>query len=110
VSKEEDSQVSEMAAGMLQVYLEWTEHQFRLLGKSEQEAGDLSFDMIAGLQGTILLSAGFHSRPLFERTLERMEHWITTRKPKGGTHSSPDAEPPSCHTCPAALKERKLGN
>ena len=72
----EDTQLVTMAIRMLQTYLDWTEEQFEHLGKDEQEAKDLAFDMVAWFQGSILLSAGFRSPQLLERKLERMEMWI----------------------------------
>jgi hypothetical protein len=64
------------AVRMLQSYLDWTEQQFRQMGKDKQEAKDLAFDMIAWFQGSILLSASFRSPELLERKLQRMEQWI----------------------------------
>lgn len=74
----EDTQLAQLATGMLQAYLDWTEKQFRQLGKDEQEAKDLSFDMISWFQGSILLSAGFRSQALLERKLQRMEQWVNS--------------------------------
>ena len=75
IGKEETPLVT-MALGMLQTYLDWTKEQFEHLGKDEQEAKDLAFDMIAWFQGSILLSANFRSPQMLERKLERMERWI----------------------------------
>ena len=76
IDKEEDTKLVDQAAGMLQSYLEWTEKQFRQLGKDEQEAKDLSIDMIGWFQGTFLLAASFRSPELMDRKLQRMEEWI----------------------------------
>lgn len=72
----EDMPLADKAVHMLQSYLDWTEQQFRQMGKDEQEAKDLAFDMIAWFQGAILLSASFHAPELLERKLQRMEQWI----------------------------------
>lgn len=72
----EETPLANIAVRMLQTYLDWTEQQFLQLGKGEQEAKDLAFDMIAWLQGSILLSASFRSPALLERKLQRMEPWI----------------------------------
>jgi TetR/AcrR family transcriptional regulator, transcriptional repressor for nem operon len=72
----EDMPLMNSAVRMLQSYLDWTEQQFRQMGKDEQEAKDLAFDMIAWFQGSILLSASFRAPELLERKLQRMELWI----------------------------------
>ena len=72
----EDSQLARIAARILQVYLDWAEKQFLLLGKAEQEARDLAFDLISTLQGTYVLTASFRSPELLERKLQRLETWI----------------------------------
>src|SRR5712692_7073087 len=72
----EDGQLTHVAAQIFQVYLDWTETQFRLLGKDEQEAKDLAIDLISSLQGTYVLTASFRSPELLERKLQRLEMWI----------------------------------
>ncbi len=74
----EDDQLANVAAQIFQVYLDWTEMQFRLLGKDEQEAKDLAIDLISSLQGTYVLTASFRSPELLERKLQRLEMWIRT--------------------------------
>ncbi len=72
----EDGQLVNVAAQIFQVYLDWTETQFRLLGKDEQEAKDLAIDLISSLQGTYVLTASFRSPELLERKLQRLARWI----------------------------------
>src|ERR1700693_464850 len=74
----EDGQLVNVAAQIFQVYLDWTETQFRLLGKDEQETRDLAIDLISSLQGTYVLTAIFRSPELLERKLQRLEMWIRT--------------------------------
>ena len=74
----EDGQMVNVAAQIFEVYLDWTETQFRLLGKDEQEAKDLAIDLISSLQGTYVLTAIFRSPELLERKLQRLEMWIRT--------------------------------
>src|SRR5438552_6163055 len=50
----EDGQPATAAALLLQTCLDWTEMQFRLLGKDEEEAKDSAVDLIASMQGTFL--------------------------------------------------------
>jgi len=74
----EDDQLANVAAQIFQVYLDWTETQFRLQGSDEQEAKDLAIDLISSLQGTYVLTASFRSPELLERKLQRLEMWIRT--------------------------------
>ena len=74
----EESQLADMAAQIFQVYLDWAETQFLLLGKNEPEAGDLAIDLISSLQGTYVLTASFRSPELLERKLQQLEMWIRT--------------------------------
>lgn len=74
----EETQLVNKAAQMLQIYINWTEKQFRQMEKDEQEAKNLAFDMIAWLQGSILISASFRSPQSLEQTIQRMEQWINS--------------------------------
>lgn len=72
----DENQMLRIAARLLQVYLDWAARQFHHLGKNEQEADDLAFDLIASLQGIYLLSNSFRSPELLERKLQRLEAWV----------------------------------
>ncbi len=72
----DENQLAAIAARLFQIYLDWTETQFHLLGKTEQEANDLAIDLISSLQGTYLLTNSFRSSALLERKLQRLEAWI----------------------------------
>lgn len=74
----DESQLATIAAQLFQVYLDWAETQFRQLGKDEQEAKDLAVDLIASLQGALLLTNSFRTPELLERKLQRLETWIRT--------------------------------
>ena len=74
----EDDQPATTAALLLQAYLDWTERQFRLLGKDEEEAKDFAIDLISSLQGTFVLTSGFRSPELLKRKLQRLETWLRT--------------------------------
>ena len=74
----EEGQLAHVAAQIFQVYLDWAETQFLLLGKTEPEARDLAVDLISSLQGTYVLTASFRSPALLERKLQRLEMWIRT--------------------------------
>lgn len=72
----EESALATAAAGLLQVYLDWVQRQFRLLGKTEQEAHELALDLIASLQGAFLLTNCFRAPEPLECTLRRLERGI----------------------------------
>ncbi len=72
----DDNQLARIASQLLQVFLDWIEVQFRLLGKTTQEAHDGAIDLISSLQGIFLLTNSFLSSSLLERKLQRMETWI----------------------------------
>jgi TetR/AcrR family transcriptional regulator, transcriptional repressor for nem operon len=74
----EGKEPASTAARLFQVYLDWTQKQFRLLGKDEETAQDLALDLISALQGTFLLTNSFQSTQLLERKLRRLESWLST--------------------------------
>lgn len=75
LNKEENA-LSTAAASLFQVYLDWVQAQFRLLGKAEQEAEDRAIDLVASLQGTFLLTNCFRAPALLECQMERLEQGI----------------------------------
>ena len=77
LDKDENS-LTHIASSLFQVYLDWTEEQFRQLGKNEQEAKDLAVDLISSLQGIYILTNSFRSPDLLERKLQRLETWLHT--------------------------------
>jgi len=79
----DESPQTQAAADLLHAYLAWAEQQFRLLGSNADEAKDLALDFIGSLQGTLLLSASFHSAELLDHRLRRLETWIETRGGNG---------------------------
>mgnify|MGYP001369289069 CR=1 FL=1 len=74
----EGGQPAKLASQLFHTYLDWSETQFRLLGKDEQEAKDGALDLISSLQGTFLLTNSFHSGELLERKLQRLAIWLRT--------------------------------
>ena len=72
----DENQLPTAAAQLFQAYLDWAEQQFRLLGKDEREAKDLALDLIALLQGSLLLAASFRSPELLEQRLQRLQTWL----------------------------------
>lgn len=72
----ENNQLARVMAQIFQVYLDWAEKHFLLLGKGEQEARDLAIDLISSLQGSYVLTASFRSPEMLERKVQRLESWI----------------------------------
>ncbi len=61
-------------ARLMRVPLEWTEAQFRLMGRTD--ARDLAFDLIASYEGTALLTNTFRDPELLTREARRLARWI----------------------------------
>ncbi len=74
----DDTQLAHIASRLFQVYRDWSEAQFRQLGKNEQDANDLAVDLISSLQGIYMLTNSFRSPELLERKLQRLEKWVST--------------------------------
>ena len=72
----ESNQLASTASRIFQIYLDWAQKQFLLLGKDEETAQDYALDLISSLQGTFLLTNSFHSTELLERKLQRLENWL----------------------------------
>ncbi len=60
---------------LLGTYLDWAERQFRALGQGA-ESGPLARDLIASLQGTLLLAHAMRSRTLLKERLLRLERSV----------------------------------
>jgi TetR/AcrR family transcriptional repressor of nem operon len=67
-----DPDLAAEAAELLRLYLDWAERQYRLLGKGDA-AADLAAELIASLQGTILLTYALHDPALLTRHVGRLE-------------------------------------
>ncbi len=67
-----DAPLAKAAARLLAVYIEWAEEQFRALGCGRQ-ARWLAADLVAAIQGTLLVAHTMRSRELLARQLRRVE-------------------------------------
>jgi TetR/AcrR family transcriptional regulator, transcriptional repressor for nem operon len=65
-----------LAAELVRVPLDWTERQFRAMGR--QDARDLAIQMIARYQGTALLANTFRDPDLMAAEGRRVAEWIGT--------------------------------
>jgi TetR/AcrR family transcriptional regulator, transcriptional repressor for nem operon len=72
--------LAEHTATILRLQLDWFEHQFRALGRGEQARTDAT-DLLAALQGALLLSHTFRSPELMATKLDRIDAWLDTLSP-----------------------------
>jgi AcrR family transcriptional regulator len=63
------------SARLLGVYVDWAEIQFRELGAG-RESRALATDLVAMVQGTLLLAHTMRSHRLLSRQLRRVERWL----------------------------------
>jgi AcrR family transcriptional regulator len=76
------------ASRLLGAYVDWAAEQFRALGCGPQESRDLARDLIAAIQGTMLLAHAMRSKDLLGHQLHRIERSIedslVRRSPRRG--------------------------
>jgi TetR/AcrR family transcriptional regulator, transcriptional repressor for nem operon len=65
-----------LAAELMRVPLDWTERQFRAMGRPD--ARDLAVQVIARYQGTALLTSTLRDPELMAAEGRRVAHWIDT--------------------------------
>lgn len=70
-----ESDLALRAAEMLRIPIDWATEQFAALGCGDQSP-DYAADLIASLQGTMLLSNTFRSPELLHSRLHRVEQWL----------------------------------
>jgi AcrR family transcriptional regulator len=61
---------------LMQIQLDWAEQQFRAMGR--RDAHDLAVDLLAGYQGTAVLTNALAQPELMSRQARRLEKWIDT--------------------------------
>jgi TetR/AcrR family transcriptional regulator, transcriptional repressor for nem operon len=64
------------AGRVLSVYIEWAEGQFRAFGFGPRESRELAAELVAAIQGTMLVAHTLHSHELLKRQLRRLEAWL----------------------------------
>lgn len=67
--------LADKAASLMAALLEWTEGQFRELGKGTESA-DLALHLVAALQGASLLTHTFNRPELILRETARLKKWL----------------------------------
>ena len=69
-----DDGLDRKAAELLALFVDWTEQQFRLMGK--RDARDLAMTLVATFQGASLLTNSFRDPDVLVRQGRRLERWI----------------------------------
>jgi AcrR family transcriptional regulator len=69
-----DTELAARADSIFGNQIKWATKQFKALGK--KDAADLAVELIASLQGTILLANATHSPEMADRQLARLGRWI----------------------------------
>ena len=71
-----DAPLAKAAARLLAVYIDWVERQLLDHGCRLLEARALAIELVAAIQGTMLVAHTMHSRELLARQLRRVERWL----------------------------------
>ncbi len=71
----EGGQLAERSRSLFATPLAWMEAQFRAMG-CKDDAGDLALQLLASLQGAMLLTHSFHEPSLLEREGARLREWL----------------------------------
>lgn len=71
----EGGPLADKASSLLAAILNWSEDQFRLLGKKKQ-AFDLALHLVSALQGASLLTHTFNRPELITRETDRLKDWV----------------------------------
>jgi TetR/AcrR family transcriptional regulator, transcriptional repressor for nem operon len=72
-----DAPLAKAGARLLAVYIDWAEGQFREHGFARKESRALAADLIASVQGTMLVAHTMRSRELLASQLRRIERWLS---------------------------------
>jgi TetR/AcrR family transcriptional repressor of nem operon len=68
-----DAPLAKAAATMLHVFIDWASEQFGELGHTDREARAYAIQLIAGIQGTMLVAHTMRSPELLSQQLRRLE-------------------------------------
>jgi len=77
-----DAPLAQAGARLLVVYIDWAEKQFRALGHGQRESRSLAAELVAAVQGTMLIAHTMRSHELLAQQLRRIERSLdpTTSK------------------------------
>ncbi|MPZ63104.1 MAG: TetR family transcriptional regulator [Propionibacteriales bacterium] len=65
-----------LAAGLMQIQLDWAEQQFRAMGR--RDAHDLAVELVASYEGSAVLTSALGQPDLMARQARRLQRWIDT--------------------------------
>ena len=71
-----EAPLSRAAKRLLAVYIDWAEEQFRAHGCGRRESRSLATDLVASIQGTMLIAHTMRSETLLAQQLRRVERWL----------------------------------
>ncbi len=71
-----EAPLAKAGARLLAVYIDWASEQFRALGCGGRESRALAADLVAAVQGTMLIAHTLRSRELLRSQLRRIERWL----------------------------------
>jgi AcrR family transcriptional regulator len=76
-----DAPLAKAGARLLAAYIGWANEQFRALGCTPRESRALAADLVAAVQGTMLVAHTMRSRDLLKHQLRRVERWLDEALP-----------------------------
>jgi AcrR family transcriptional regulator len=83
-----EAPLAKAGARLLAVYIDWANEQFRALGCTPRESRALAADLVAAVQGTMLVAHTMRSRDLLKHQLRRVERWLDDAlSPRRGNRS-----------------------
>ena len=74
-------------ARLLTTYIDWAKEQLRSFGFATGEARELATELVACIQGTMLLAHTLRSREVLSRQLRRVEGWLEDQLSPPGRRS-----------------------
>ena len=79
----DDAPLARAGARLLAVYIDWSDAQFRALGCDKRESRALATDLVASVQGTMLLAHTLRSSALLVAGLRRVARARPSNSPSG---------------------------
>jgi TetR/AcrR family transcriptional regulator, transcriptional repressor for nem operon len=71
-----DAPLARAGARLLAVYIDWAAEQFHEHGCGKRQARALATDLVASVQGTMLVAHTMRSHDLLTQQLRRVERWL----------------------------------
>ena len=71
-----ESSLVAAATQLMTIYVEWAQQQFRTIGYGVKESRQIAEQLVASIQGTMLLAHSLRSQEVLEKQLLRVELWL----------------------------------